>query len=290
MFWALAFAWAGGIHLPLWVPILLALVTWSVYVSDRLADAGFGLSPAGSALRPGLAARHSARAGLNSSTQRALRERHFFHWRHRRIFIPLAVAAACASAGIVLVFMPPMVRERDSVLAAAAFAYFSSVHLRHGEQDAVPRRLRRFFSKEFPVGLLFTTGCVLPAWPRIHGAGPEHSSLWQFWIPAVYFAALAWLNCSLIARWESNDIDGSLPSRPNSSASFRAPAFLALAGVLLVILAYPSNPRAAALLAVGALSALLLALLDRTRSYFTALALRAGADLVLLTPLFLLLR
>jgi hypothetical protein len=41
------------------------------------------------------------------------------------------------------------------------------------------------------------------------------------------------------------------------------------------------------LLAAGATSALLLALLDRTRARMTSLALRAAADFVLLTPLAL---
>ena len=274
--WALAFAWAGGIQLPFWVPLLLALVTWSVYVCDRLADAR--------------AALHSACAPLRNAAVHALRERHLFHWRHRRILIPLAVAAVCASAAIVFAFMPPMARERSSVLAAAAFAYFSSVHFTHGERGAIPNLLRRIFTKELLVGLLFTIGCMLPAWPRLHAAPPVHASLWQFWIPGVYFSALAWLNCRSIARWESRQIDRSSPSAEARSVRFPAVASLAFAGVSLAILAGPLNPRAAELVATGALSALLLALLDRFRLRFSALALRAAADLVLLTPLVLFLR
>jgi hypothetical protein len=44
------------------------------------------------------------------------------------------------------------------------------------------------------------------------------------------------------------------------------------------------------LLAAGALSALLLAMLDSLRTRMTPLALRTGADFVLLTPLLLFLR
>jgi hypothetical protein len=51
-----------------------------------------------------------------------------------------------------------------------------------------------------------------------------------------------------------------------------------------------ARPRPAALTAAAAASALLLALLDRIRGRLTPLALRAAADLVLLTPLVLLLR
>jgi len=48
------------------------------------------------------------------------------------------------------------------------------------------------------------------------------------------------------------------------------------------------QPRIAALLAAAAASSLLLALLDRLRANPTPLALRALADLVLLTPIVLL--
>lgn len=267
--WALAFAWAGGIRLALWVPVLLALVTWSVYAGDRLLD---------------------ARAGLRNPGRQLLRERHEFHWRFRRIFLPLAIFAACASAAIALAYMPAMARGRDSILAVAAFAYFSGVH---GRRDAGHTGFdlpRRFLSKEFLVGILFTTGCILPAWPRIVSSDAADSPLWPFWICGAYFAALAWLNCSCIARWESEGIDTPLASRANESGCYFAAAFLAVAGGLAAVVAYPAHARAAALLATGALSALLLALLDRERMRFSALALRASADLALLAPLVLLLR
>lgn len=70
-------------------------------------------------------------------------------------------------------------------------------------------------------------------------------------------------------------------------ASFIAAGLLVFAGLLCSALAMAWNARAAALLACGALSALLLALLGRLRRRMTPLALRAAADLVLLTPLLL---
>jgi hypothetical protein len=60
--------------------------------------------------------------------------------------------------------------------------------------------------------------------------------------------------------------------------------------MLLACALSQTQPRSAALVASGAVSALLLALLDRFRSCLTPLALRAAADLVLLTPLALLLK
>jgi hypothetical protein len=75
--WSLGFAWAAGVALPAWVPALLALTAWAVYIGDRLLD---------------------ARAAIRSGETHRLRERHFFHHRHRRVFGVLAVAASCAAA------------------------------------------------------------------------------------------------------------------------------------------------------------------------------------------------
>ncbi len=290
--WSLAFAWAGGVRLPLWVPLLLALVTWSVYVADRLLD---------------------ARAGLREPARHTLRERHRFHWRCRRALVPMAIAAACAAVGIILAFMPPMARARDSVLAAAALAYFSGVHSGHNARQFPLQWPRAFPGKEFLVGVLFTAGCVLPAWRRPHAPAAPGSSVWVFWIPAIFFAALAWLNCSCIARWESTNqppgsrnksvilsepalrrarcvgVEGPACCDDRSSRSLQSIALaLAAIGLVLCLLAAASaHPRPATLLAAGATSAMLLALLDRTRARMTPLALRAAADLVLLTPLAL---
>lgn len=198
----------------------------------------------------------------------------------------MAIAAACAAAGIILAFMPPMARARDSVLAAAALAYFSGVHSSRSAWRFPLRWPRPFPSKEFLVGLLFTAGCVLPTWHRPNTFAAPDSAIWTFWIPAVYFAALAWLNCSCIARWER--VEGPARRNHHSPQSLQSIASaLAAIGLLLCFLAASAHPRSAALLAAGAMSASLLALLDHTRARMTPLALRAAADLVLLTPLAL---
>ena len=251
--WSLGFAWAAGIRLPLWVPVLLALVAWAVYVGDRLLD---------------------ARAGLRSDLPHRLRERHLFHWRHRRILVPLAAAAACAAAWIVLALMPTGVRERDSLLAAAALAYFTRVHSSRNQPLFRSPLLTPLLTKELLVGVLFTAGCALPAWYRTHAASPLAA-------PAVFFALLAWLNCHSIDRWES------CAGRNRTSQILTPASLLALAGLLLAAVLLAFQPRSAALVAAGAACALLLALLDRLRNRLTPVALRAAADLVLLTPLLL---
>jgi hypothetical protein len=325
--WALAFAWVGGVHVSGRVMVVLALATWCAYVSDRILDARVLDSRVLRSRIPGARVRDAqapvAGAGVKLAIRPELgrpelgrpelgrpelRERHYFHWRNRRLFVPLAGAAACVAAIMALGFLPVVDRERGSVLAAAALAYFSGVH-------AMPRlerwrhSLPRLVSKEFLVALLFTTGCMLPTWsrfhasshsPGIHAFSPTDSRLWRFWIPGIYFAALAWLNCRSIAGWEGEKnfrvgepragrvtIFGPFPAL---ITNLSAATLLAFAGFLLAGIAWASCPRASALLAAGAVSALLLALLDGIKTRMTPLALRASADFVLLTPVLIYLR
>jgi len=253
--WSLAFAWAVGIPLPTWIPVLLALAAWAVYIADRLLD---------------------ARAALRIANLDSLRDRHLFHHRHRRILLPMALAAACVCIWIVVTQMPAMARERNSVLAVAALAYFTGVH---SSRKFFSFRVSPLLNKELLVGLLFTAACALPALTRaVSTRGPLLAA-------AIYFALLAWLNCHAIDRWEA-------PRRANAqSAPPSAPAcLLAFAALPLAWLFASTHPRLAALVLAGAAAALLLALLDRARGRLTPIALRAAADLALLTPLALLLK
>ena len=249
--WSLAFAWVAGIHLPRWVPVLLALGTLAVYIGDRLLD---------------------ARSALRSNRLDALRERHFFHWHHRRTLLPLAVVSAIAAAAIIFTLMPLVNRERGSLLGLAALAYFSGVHL--------PRRppwLEPFCTKEFLVGVIFTAGCALPTLSRL---APETSRIVPFASVFAFYAALAWLNCFAIAHWESEQ-----------TRSIRTPALLIAAlGLIMALACAAAAPRSAALLVAGSASALLIAIFDRARPRLSPLTLRVAADLVLLTPIFLLMQ
>ncbi len=258
--WSLSFAWVAHVRLPLWVPALLMLAVWAVYVADRLLDA------------------HN---GLRDGNLQSLRERHLFHWRHRRAFLPLAVLAAVAAALLVFCLMPIGARERNSVLAAASLVYFTRVHAARGLRSPFLRGLRTPFPKEMLVGLLFTAGCVIPTWFRssLPGTAAPATSLLA---PAVFYAILAWLNCHAIDRWEAVSSSAS----PNRIAFISC--IVAGLGLLAAVLLLHAQPRSATLLAAGAMAALLLALLDVTRSRLAPVALRAAADLVLLTPLLLL--
>lgn len=243
--WSFAFAYAARVRITLWFPLLQALVVWTVYVADRLLD---------------VRAAHVARRIA------PLRERHHFHWRHRRLLIPLAGLAACAAMAIVLVRMPARARESDSLLGAAALAYFSGVHAgRRRRASHFPPLL-----KEFLVGVLFATGCALPA---LSLAGPAQRML--LWPPILFFAALAFLNCRAIGVWESGQACAHI-------AVFAG--LFAFCGALLCCFL---TPGPALLVAAGSAAALSLAGLDLARHRMAPLALRAAADLVLLTPLFL---
>lgn len=253
--WSLSFARAAGVHLPRWIPLLLALGTWSVYIFDRLLD---------------------SRKALRSSDLSSLRERHFFHWRHRRVLLPCAFVAAMVAIGIVYMFMPAGARGRNSVLALATLAYFSGVHL-----PFTPRRRPvSAMSKELLVGVLFTAGCVLPTLSRLAGIGIHAVSLLSIFACFAFFAALAWLNCSAIESWESK------PGFRVGSAA----VFLGLVGLFTGFSLASVAPRGSALLVACAVSAFLLAALDRVQGRVTPVALRSAADLVLLTPLVLLIR
>lgn len=254
--WALAFAWAANVSLPLWLPVLLALVAWAVYIADRLLDA------------------HSAH---QTRQLHRLRLRHHFHWRHRQIFLFLAVASTCTATIIVLSLMAPAALERNAILAAAALAYFSGVHF--------PSKIlpfpRRAVPKELIVATLFTTACVLPTLSRT----PHQSALvlWPLIFPAFFFTLLAWLNCHAIESWESwRSADG-----PSNPTVFTHALSLAVIGLLLSCALAAFHPRSAALIAAGSASALFLALLDRQRTRLSPLTLRATADLALLTPALL---
>ena len=245
--WTLAFAWTVGVHLDRWVPLLIACGTWTVYVGDRLLD---------------------AQRAMRSGNLSALHERHYFHWRHRRVLIPIACATATIATVLVAQCMPVAVRSRDSVLAAAALMYFSGVHT----AARIPDWLRKLASKESLVGLLFTAGCAAPALSRLHSS---HAPIFAC---LALFVLLAWANCAAIESWESTH---------HQSAIFRRTLVLGVAAISISGALAFTDMRATSLASSAAASAFLLALLDRKRATVSPLTLRALADLVLLTPLFL---
>jgi hypothetical protein len=252
--WAWAFAWAAHVSLPAWIAAALGLIVWTIYIGDRLLD---------------------ARAGLRTPPGHELRERHYFHWRHRRVLLPVAGLACAAAAALVISRLPARSVRPDSIVAAATLLWLTSVHAQR-RPARVPAAGRERLA-EVVVGAIFAAGCALPVCTQL---GAAHSVAQFLRLPlaaiAVY-AALAWLNLHAIAVWESQ-----------RAARVRGAAVL-LAGVALVFAVF-CEPRSAALLIAAGGSALLIGVLDCLRGRISELSLRAAADLVLLTPAVFLIR
>jgi hypothetical protein len=112
------------------------------------------------------------------------------------------------------------------------------------------------------------------------------------------YTALAWLNCHAIETWENEtwenkawenkDAKTPAPAGVGSRIANRAVGLTLLGLLAALITGLFGQSRVALVLAAAALSAGLLGQMDHRRRNFSATALRAGADLALLTPLALL--
>ncbi len=251
--WAWSFARALGVAVSASAIAVLGIGAWIIYVADRLLDARWG-------------------------DDAALRERHFFHARHRRSFCVGLGAAGIALAWLIAL-MPAQARRDDIVVFAASMLYFAVAHL-----SAV--RFRRAFAREMAVGILFASAVAVPAW----SAEPVRGALT---IPVILFAGLCSLNCVAIETWERPDGAGRL----SVSVIALGLATAALGAMLSAPSRYSAQARGEVHLAEAVLaSALLLLALDiRYRRFMRSatpervprflLVLRIAADATLLTPL-----
>jgi hypothetical protein len=254
--WAAALAWAAHVRPVPGTAAALALAVWAIYIVDRLLD---------------------AQTGLRLPELHPLRERHFFHWRHRRVLGGLALAAVAGAFWLVLPRLGAGALRPDSAVAAATLIYFGGVHGRSGSVRRLLRRVGAVISRECVVGIIFTAGCLLPA---LTVAARGRGNLMELALPVCAFAVLACLNVRAIACWE----EGGRRAKGITRAALTV-AGLALVGAAVLMRV---EARGAALLAAVAASAGLLALLDRKRDRLERVTLRAAADLVLLTPVVLL--
>jgi hypothetical protein len=252
--WAWSFARAAQARAAPTTLAVLGIGTWAIYVADRLLDGR--LSP-----------------------HRDLRERHFFHARHRREFLIAAIIPAFVLLGLIRV-MPSAARREDAVIFAASMLYFASVHL-------PALRVRRWFPREVAVGILFACATAIPAWSGYTSASlSSHARLAG---PVLLFAGLCTLNCIAIETWEFS----GKPTRSNTVSVIAV--CLAAAPATLLFIPSLRTAEIFPLLAALITSAILLLALDRLHrraanhapgdnSRFL-LALRIAADAALLTPL-----
>jgi len=233
---------------------VLGIGTWLIYVADRLLDA-------------------------RSPDHPVLRDRHFFHARHRTALLRSSAIAGALLLGLILI-MPAAARRDDTVLFAASMLYFASVHL--------PRlRVRRWFPREAAVGILFALATAVPAWSQTTFVD-EHLAE-----PVLLFAGLCTLNCIAIEAWERPV--GSLPS----AAVPVLAVCIAAASIALPILPSHHVPGEVMLAAASFISAILLFGLNGFFRFFPEhnpgerarflLVLRVAADATLLTPICFLL-
>ena len=252
--WAWFFARAMHLHLALLPALLLGLGTWLLYVADRILD------------------------GLRQPPNEPLRERHYFHARHRTAFLRAASLLLLLLAWFVVTRMRPEARREDAWIALCALLYFYAVHRTTESKHRLP--------KELAVALVFAAATAVPAWSRLGATSGASSGLGKEQLaPAVlFFAALCWINCVGIEKWEA----GGAAHATTRWASVHLRAIvtmIALFAVAAAVLA-PSSGLTSVYLAAFFSSGLLL-LLDARSTRLSPLHLRIAADAALLTPLAL---
>ncbi len=226
--WQRFLAAAYGLALPAAPSVSLGLVVWGVYLLDRALDARPGRPPAPT-------------------------DRHRFASRHRPAVAATGGLALAGGAAVAVAGLPAASLVDGLVVGLALAAYLAAVHLSTGGLGG---------AKELAVGLVFAAGVGVPLAAR----APDRAADWG---PAVLaLAAVCWLNCRLIDRWENG--------RPAGAAEAVA-GLGAVAGVL-----WCGTPAVGGTIA-GAV--VLLAALHRVRRQLGGRLLRVGADAALLTPL-----
>lgn len=250
--WAWSFVRASEVHPSGSALAVLGIGTWLIYVADRLLDA-------------------------SSPTHPALRERHFFHARHRRAFLTTSAGAALLLLALIGP-MPAAARHEDTLVFAASMLYFALVHL-------PTVRVECWFPRELAVGFVFACATAIPAWSA---PGSPHAELI---LTVLLFAGLCCLNCIAIETWER-----PTPSTRTHTVSNIAVA-LAIASATLMLIPDLRTPGTSRLLLSTFVSATLLFALDRLHHRVTQpdsepanvarflLILRVAADAALLTPL-----
>jgi len=262
--WSWFFARAMQIDLPWRAPLLLALGTWMIYVTDRLLD------------------------GHRPSPNARLHRRHRFHAEHRKPFVGAAFVAASVLLWLIYRMMPAA-RNEDTVLFLIALLYLALVHKPGANAGS-------WLPKELAVGILFAAVTAVPTWSRLQVG---HATI----LPAVaVFAALCWLNCVAIERWENlapRDIAQLSLTACHPTTRWMADhlrqtalSLAALSGVLAAVAALrtPSDdsPHTALVYCAASTAAFCFAVIDQHRERFSTMGLRIAADAVLLAPLLFL--
>ncbi len=234
------------------------LAVWILYAADRLLD---------------------ARPLFQVPFQADLEERHRFHHAHRNRFLSAILAATLPLAWL-LHTLDAEVLQLYVILVCLLGAWLLLVHARPSASASGAQRL----PKELAVGIFFPAAVFIPVVARA-------PMLREALLPAALaFASVCTLNCLFLFAWEHP----YAPSHAHISTRFGARHLgslslipIALTGAALVPglpQVHPLIHQKAVFLACG-LSSCLLLLLHRIRHRIPRTALRALADLALLTPM-----
>jgi cell division protein FtsW (lipid II flippase) len=201
-----------------------------------------------------------------------LEARHHFHHRHRTQFLSAILLTA-----IILACLLHRIDVRAlhlyALLATLLAAWLLLIHARPSSNRRLP--------KEVAVGLFFPAAVFIPTVARV----PQ---LRTALLPAAaLFAAVCTLNCLFLYAWEHPDdrSQAHATTRWATSHLTHLAASVVLLSTLAAGLAHTSMLQRPAL--ACAISSASLLLLHIFRSRFSAIHLRATADVVLLSPLLL---
>lgn len=250
--WQWLFARSFHFSLPIASQAALFLSAWLIYLADRLADSWI------------------LRGEEPLSLRQQFCQRHQIGW-----FVSIA-ALTIVDLWIICRLLDRATIEIGALLGAISIAYLS-VNYWLG-------KIWRFIPvKEMCIGLLFATGTAAALLPRLHFSR-------EFFGSFVLFAALCSLNCIGIAMWE-RELDRA--QHKNSIATrWHGVGFYFRAGIIVLaslgIIAGFFSGTSASLYCCIAASALLLGILDWSGETILRDQRTALADLILLTPLFLL--
>jgi hypothetical protein len=256
--WVWFIARSEHIRLPLAAPIAMALAVWILYAADRLLDT----------------------RNLDHPHEQMLGEfepRHFFHHRHRRIFLLGIAVASTALAGMLHLLDAPAV-DLYLIEAALLFAWFVILHA---------TRSAHRLPKEIAVGIFFSAAVFIPTIARDPGLQPPLAPA------AILLGAVCSLNCLFLYAWEHDDTRPSIapfqPPHPTTRLAIaHLPALTVTIAATSTAAALFETMPARAMSTACVISALLLLILHRSRRHLSRTHLRAAADLALLTPLLLL--
>ncbi len=240
--------------------LAMAVAVWMLYAADRLMDARV------------LDASFMAEDDLEA--------RHYFHHRHRSVFLA-GIAVASVALAVLLRRLDMRAIRLYCILGVLRAGYFIVIH--STRRVTAIRKVAQRLPKEIAVGVFFAAAAFIPAVAR-------RPDLRLTLLPlALLFAALCSLNCLFIYAWEHSGLRSNQPIHIVTRVALRHLILLSIgisvAGLVCMMATHYSLwPLSLAC----ALSAILLLVLHYCRSAIAPVTLRAAADLALLTPLLLL--